>query len=298
MARQVLTTTNHHGFNVVQSKLPDFGVSGYWVDRTNVSAVGVRFAKEVDIGKKTPTKCIFISGFARYPEVAPPSPTGIDRTYFDRPIIYFPVVDPTSPRNSEERTFQARANENVFSTPETLTSSGTLIRVPNGESAKIYKGNALGQFIGLDEFGGNIFQVISNDIPVARTFETFSYMTFSNVRLRSILNPAATRAASSTRTSNAKMTIKAGSVVFIYSVAINGRSVPDWSRVKNDLQDVKYTWSELSLNSNIDPIFNDSGFEYSTSLVSFTVTDKVNAMLFDPAWSGGPWHITRVSIYE
>lgn len=295
MARQVLNQTNLHGFNDARRLplTPSVGVKGYWVDKTDYSARTQRFNTNVNIGTKNPTKCIFIGGFFRTLQKAS---TGF--SYGLNPTIFFKSIDPNSPRNDEGRLFYFYEVNDKITTPETLVLGLTLARVPNNDNANLYSQYRSAQIIGPGSGGFNDTVDLGN-IAIPISFETLSYMTINDAVIRSydtIISSTRDSAHAGTSVSSSQIIVKAGEAAFIYSVAVNSKSTPNWTTVKNSIDSQYYTWTELNLNSDTDAGFNDSGTQFSSSLVFFSPA-QTSTILFDPTWSGSPYHMTAITVY-
>lgn len=307
MLGNYLSTSNLHGFNSIQ-KSGGFGPNGYFVDKNNYSAAQNRLYTTVNLGNTDPTKAILIANFNRVPEIDPLYPA---YTYFSQAYIYRRSADPTSPRNEETYWNWARNYTNT-STGELYCLSLNIARVPFGPTAKVYQYNERYEF-GYYDIDGIPTYINPVLYPISTTFSTFSFTTVSGIKnLYSENNKFYT----GTSRSNAKISLKGGSVVYIYSVAINSKSTPNWSSSKATLDSVanvkpknpnappqaggpgsvKYEWNELSLNSNIDPKFNDGGFQYSSSFVYFSPSRDVDNFEFDTQWAGNPFHITGIYV--
>lgn len=293
MARQLLTTSNLHGFNrafTLPGIIPELSVANYFVDKQNYPAIYSFYDYgNFNTGEPNPTRCILMGSFTNFTAEA-----GTDKAYANPPTIDLPPSNPPSPRNDENRLYNFALIENTFKSPETLTASLTLIRIPYRTVAPIY-GRYERWIASSGESGEDTIYDILDDtfVDVSTAFETMSYRTIHNIRTTEFTSANARYRGYNTGTGT--INIPAGSFVSAYSVAL-GNSVPDWGPLFDNVNAIGKG------SDNLDPTkdlrFLDTDYSYSTSLAYMTVLEDATNVVFRPLWSGNPYQITLIRIYS
>lgn len=291
MARQLLTTSNLHGFNrafTLPGIIPELSVANYFVDKQNYPAIYSFYDYgNFNTGEPNPTRSICMGSFTNFTAEA-----GTNRAYAGIPSIDSRVFDPGSPRNDEGDIYHFTLIENQFKSPETMVVSVNMIRIPYKSVAPIYGRYERWFSTTGDDAENTIYDIREDDfVNVSTAFETMSYRTVHNIKSVELRqNRSSYRGYNTgTRTIN----IPAGSFVSIYSVAL-GNSVPDWGPLFDNV--ISIGKGSDNLDPTKDLRFSDIDYSYSTSLAYMTALEDATNVVFRPLWSGNPYQMTLCRI--